>query len=220
MFTSKPKFGIPEHYLPPEVLFLQEQDEALEEDDDVQEKDPVQEGQEQDSSQDGPLEGDGTQGNGPAQKKQEQDSPRDQENASISGLACDVWAMGCTIYEIRKQSPLFYLPMDRDDLLSNMVRVLGKLPDNLWGQWKSREEFYDEDGRWKQDDGYLFTMESYLATTLEIPARRGDPARTLLFPEAEQKLMADLMYRILKYEPEERASAEEVLAHDWFKFEG
>lgn len=90
--SSHPKFfGIPENYLPPEVLL--EQDNAI-------------------------------------------------------GPGCDLWALGCTLFEIRQQIPLFYMLLDRDDLLAEMVRFFGKLPQPWWDQWEARDDFFDEHGRY------------------------------------------------------------------------
>lgn len=43
--------------------------------------------------------------------------------------------------------------------------------------------------------------------------------KSLVIPKAEQELMADLLYKVFRYEPEKRLSAEEVLAHEWFKMQ-
>ena len=36
-------------------------------------------------------------------------------------------------------------------------------------------------------------------------------------PDAEVKVLADLLRKILRYKPEKRMSAREVLEHEWFK---
>jgi hypothetical protein len=41
--------------------------------------------------------------------------------------------------------------------------------------------------------------------------------KSLVTPKAEQELMADLLYKVFRYEPESRPSAEGVLAHEWFR---
>lgn len=51
----------------------------------------------------------------------------DQEDATSQ--ACDIWALGCTLFEIREQLALFYMIFDRDELLAEIVRFFGKLPE-------------------------------------------------------------------------------------------
>ncbi|KAL9573941.1 hypothetical protein ACKAV7_001933 [Fusarium commune] len=56
------------------------------------------------------------------------------------GPACDLWALGCTLFEISEQLPLFYMIFDRDELLAEMVRFFGKLPEDWWAMLEAREE--------------------------------------------------------------------------------
>ncbi|KAJ4249142.1 hypothetical protein NW762_012477 [Fusarium torreyae] len=136
------------------------------------------------------------------------------------GPACDLWALGCTLFEIREQLPLFYMIYDNDELLAEMVRFFGKFPENWWARWEARENFFDDDGSWLRK-GKDWSLEMALSKPMEV-FKSGDgygkgPKQSLETPEAEQKLMADLLYRLFKYDPVERISAEEVLDHGWFR---
>ncbi|RKL01627.1 hypothetical protein BFJ68_g12276 [Fusarium oxysporum] len=136
------------------------------------------------------------------------------------GPACDLWALGCTLFEIREQLPLFYMIYDKDELLAEMARLFGKLPEDWWAKWEAREEYFDADGKWLRDEED-WSLEVALSKPIEIfdagEKYKEGPKRSLKTPEAEQKLMADLLYRLFKYDPQERLSAEEVLRHEWFK---
>lgn len=70
-----------------------------------------------------------------------------------AGIGSDLWALGCTLFEIRTGRKLFY-PFDDDDdsYLDAIVQVLGKLPEPWWSTgWKARRTIYedetDENGR-------------------------------------------------------------------------
>lgn len=66
---------------------------------------------------------------------------------TIVGVECDLWAVACTIYEIRTGSPPFEnLVDDDDDVIMQMVPLLGKLPEPRWSSWKARGQWYEEDG--------------------------------------------------------------------------
>lgn len=135
------------------------------------------------------------------------------------GPACDLWALGCTLFEIREQLPLFYMIYDKDELLSEMVRFFGKLPEDWWAKWEARGEYFDKDGKWLREEDW--SLEVALSKPIEIfesgeKCKEG-PKKSLQTPEAEQRLMADLLYRLFKYDPSERISVEEVLRHEWFR---
>ena len=131
------------------------------------------------------------------------------------GPACDIWALGCTLVEIRQQIPLVYMISDTDELLAEMVRFFGRLPGPWWDTWEARGEFFDEQGTWlRGGDGERWTLEVALSKRVQVVQPR---RRALVTPAGERKVMADLLYKLLVYEPEKRPSAEEVLGHEWFK---
>lgn len=145
-----------------------------------------------------------------------------EEEDAISP-ACDLWALGCTLFEIRQQIPLFYMIFDKDELLAEIVRFFGKLPEPWWGKWEAREDFFDSQGRWIRDGDTEeeWTLEVILSKPVEIvPSDRNDgknTKRVLDTSEVEQRLMADLLHQLFRYEPGERASVDKVLEHEWFK---
>lgn len=83
----------------------------------------------------------------------------EQENAV--GPACDIWALGCTLFEIRQQIPLFYMIYDIDELLADMVRLFGKPPQAWWNKWEARKDFFDDQGKWLRggDDAQEWSLE-------------------------------------------------------------
>ncbi|RBR26081.1 uncharacterized protein FIESC28_01109 [Fusarium coffeatum] len=136
------------------------------------------------------------------------------------GAACDLWALGCTLFEIREQLPLFYMIYDNDELLSDMVRFFGKFPEEWWTKWEGREEYFDESGKWLREEED-WSLEVALSKPIEIFDSGEDykkgPKQSLVTPEPEQKLLADLLYKLFQYSPEKRISAEEALKHEWFR---
>jgi serine/threonine-protein kinase SRPK3 len=54
-------------------------------------------------------------------------------------IGCDIWALACTIYELRSMSRLFKTwSGDDDEVMLQMVRLLGKLPEPWWTSWGKR----------------------------------------------------------------------------------
>ncbi|TGO53696.1 hypothetical protein BCON_0119g00200 [Botryotinia convoluta] len=61
-------------------------------------------------------------------------------------VASDIWALGCTIFEIRTGSRLFKydgIPK-RDEMLIAAVRLLGAFPDEWWAAWKEGLKRYKQ----------------------------------------------------------------------------
>lgn len=139
------------------------------------------------------------------------------------GPGSDLWALGCTLFEIRKQLPLFYMIFDQDELLAEMVRFFGKPPQAWWDKWEARKDFFDDEGTWLRDAEFKeeWSLEVTLSKPLEIvqppEGQDRDAQTTLIISKEEQALMADLLYKLFRYEAGERPSVEEVLMHEWFK---
>ncbi|EXK27642.1 CMGC protein kinase [Fusarium oxysporum f. sp. lycopersici 4287] len=142
------------------------------------------------------------------------------EHPDTIGPACDLWALGCTLFEIREQLPLFYMIYDKDELLAEMVRFFGKLPESWWAKWEAREEYFNADGKWLREEED-WSLDVALSKPMEIfdagEKYKEGPKKSLETPEEEQKLMADLLYQLFKYDPCMRTNAEGVLRHKWFK---
>jgi serine/threonine protein kinase len=64
---------------------------------------------------------------------------------SPRSCSSDIWALGCTIFEIRTGTSLFRYkgPPTRDQILISMIQVLGTLPDIWWKEWKGGRNWYD-----------------------------------------------------------------------------
>ncbi|KAL8344184.1 hypothetical protein RB601_004622 [Gaeumannomyces tritici] len=220
-FDDPPEFlGMPELYLPPEELLLPdvaEGDLTSPEDGDVGKEHEA--GQENDVSQKAAA--------ATTKTTQASDPPpqKSQVHMAVKGPACDLWALGCTLFEIRAQEPLLDKTADRDELLEQMVRLFGKLPEPMWDyQWEGRRKRFDNEGNdlARAGKGDQTSLEMYLSPpTYGLPPSGGRKGINIqkAIPEAERKLLADLLRSLLRYAPGERASVEKVLAHDWFKLD-
>ncbi len=144
------------------------------------------------------------------------------------GVGCDLWALACTIYEIRTRSPLFENFMDDDDeVIMQMVPLLGKLPEPWWSSWEARGQWYEEDGMplIDPDTGkpymMLDTLEELLTGSSPSDKVDSEGKRTesggFAVPIEESKVLGDLLRGLLKYDSKERSSVEVVLEHSWFK---
>ncbi|KAI9703361.1 MAG: hypothetical protein M1836_007929 [Candelina mexicana] len=136
------------------------------------------------------------------------------------GQPTDIWAFACTIFAIFNNKSLFegFMP-NADDVLSEIVDTLGRLPNHWWRKWEQRGEFYEEDGR-KKTDGLVEEYREVKPLAVRLRRMRSSPPAA---KEAEQLSEEDLaglqqlMERCLRYKPEDRATAEDILNLEWIR---
>jgi hypothetical protein len=64
-----------------------------------------------------------------------------------AGLGSDLWAFGCTLFEIRTGRKLFnIMDADVDGVLYNMVLMLGNLPEPGWATGEARKTCFEDEG--------------------------------------------------------------------------
>lgn len=54
------------------------------------------------------------------------------------GIGCDLWALACTIYQVRTKRTLFENWMDdEDEVIMQIIPISGKLPEHWWSMVRS-----------------------------------------------------------------------------------
>ncbi len=99
-----------------------------------------------------------------------------------------------------------------DDHLLQLTDILGPLPKHLFSRWPRSSKYFN-------DNGELFN--SMISGPPGI--HQFEPMENLFrkhksneIAEEEEGLVLDLLRYVLRYEPKERPSAEDVLKHAWF----
>ena len=166
-----------------------------------------------------------------------------------AGFGSDIWALACTLFEIRTGRKLFS-SFDDDDTsyLEAMTQVLGKLPEPWWSTtWTDRRRLYkdnvDEQGRVidalepkpvEEDDD-----ERAARRVVRVHPSVAEGARSLIdklapgvwylsdespggtrhrdIPQHEMESFAELLGKMLEYEPRKRLTARSALTYEWFK---
>lgn len=136
------------------------------------------------------------------------------------GQPADIWAFACSVFGIFNNRALFdgFMP-NADDVLSEIVDTLGRLPEPWWKKWEQRAEFYEEDGSKKTED---LTEEYRETKPLSVRVRRMrscPPAARAAEQLGEEDLVGlqTLLERCLQLRPEDRATAEEITKLDWIQ---
>ncbi|KAF2788056.1 kinase domain-containing protein [Melanomma pulvis-pyrius CBS 109.77] len=149
------------------------------------------------------------------------------ENLFRQGVcpSSDIWALGCNIFEISAGYTLFkalFLP--RQDVMRDMVAMLGKLPTRFWEAWEERLQYFDEDGK-------AFGEVGTMIPTIPYPLFDRIRDMAFLYPadgrhldttlrEATTKLqtneliqMHDFLAKVFVLDPDSRITVEGALAH-------
>ena len=119
---------------------------------------------------------------------------------------CDMWSVGCLIYELLTGNPLFdpdkknHLSIDQDHILC-MISTLGKIPDNLLNKSKNRNIFFKSNGLMKNVYSVPITP---LKDILE---------KNINLSKTELELLHDFMIKLLEYDPFKRLSPKDALNH-------
>jgi serine/threonine-protein kinase SRPK3 len=117
---------------------------------------------------------------------------------SLCGKPSDVWALACTIFEMRCGRLLFEAFMGSDeDVLLAMLGSLGPFPS----RFTKGEEF-----EWlKEAEGDGTELEQLVFGIKDIS-------------EDEACALYDLLEATLRYDVEDRLTADEMLRHPWFSY--
>jgi serine/threonine protein kinase len=116
----------------------------------------------------------------------------------VAGKPSDVWALACTIFEMRNGEPLFEsFVFGEEDVLQSMIGALGPLPKKFLG-----EEEYEWLRDCKGDGGEL---------NERVFGIKG-------ISEDEKIALYDFLRHALRYDTDERLTADEMLRHPWFTY--
>lgn len=135
----------------------------------------------------------------------------------VDGVAAELWALGCTLFEIRMQTPLFFMLSGENEMLAEMVALFGRPHAELWQKWTDRHEYFDENGL-----SLNSLAEVSLGDLVSLPLQmkyswEEDSQKSCEMDMRERRLFIDLLCGIMQFVPEKRASLDDILEHEWFK---
>lgn len=125
--------------------------------------------------------------------------------------SADIWSLAVTIWDILGMKPLFSNScVDQDDVLADMVDVLGPLPQD-W-HWPKQQELFDPDGQRRVKLNTLPDIRQHFDERVQHWREKREVG---VFSEAESSAILDLLRGMLQYCPSERSSIQQVLGSEW-----
>ncbi|KAJ0422249.1 kinase-like protein [Aspergillus carlsbadensis] len=124
----------------------------------------------------------------------------------------DVWTLGCAMWEILGQRPLFHSFLaDEDDIRAAHINTFGNFPPEWFGRWKKKSRYFQESGEpieFRQVPPWGRRLES----DIQKPRRE---AGIWGFDDEEKDDFVAMLRSMFRFRPEERASVEDILRSDW-----
>ena len=123
---------------------------------------------------------------------------------------CDLWSYACMVFELITGDYLFNPKSGKnygkeDDHLAYIIELIGQPPKDWLMSGKRSRKFFTTKGNMKKIVKHkIWVLEDVLKTKY-------------CFKEEEAKQMSDFLLQPLKWKPEDRPSAQDMLQHPWFE---
>lgn len=123
------------------------------------------------------------------------------------------------MYELLTGVPLFpIMPNEDDDShILMLIDQIEPLPERMLSQWENSNRYFRSNGQHFNaivDGSDIESLHIYTLETLFRHEKRCE------IDANEEESVIDMLKQILRYDPEKRPSAEELLSHPWFADNG
>lgn len=134
----------------------------------------------------------------------------------------DIWTLACTIWDVFGKGPPFEaFPVSLDDVTTEQVEMLGRLPERWWNKWETRNNWFDDTGckNVKEDLRQWYGNSSRdwdqrFQETIQGPRER---RKVGTFSEEEKDAFTNMLKSMLVFEPSQRATIQDVMRCEWMQ---
>ncbi|KAJ8508434.1 hypothetical protein ONZ45_g9288 [Pleurotus djamor] len=131
--------------------------------------------------------------------------PSIRESQVHANLTTDIWNLGVLFHVLLTGGlGLFMSSRREDEILCEMVFLLGRFPETLWSRWPNRPNYFDDQGNWVGGSRHHLSGK-FLKLSKDV------------MNTAEESELLEIMLRgMVRYEGESRMKVEDVMASEWF----
>ncbi|KAL8964916.1 MAG: hypothetical protein Q9183_004142 [Haloplaca sp. 2 TL-2023] len=136
------------------------------------------------------------------------------------GMPADIWTLALTLVDSMGNGTLLEVFRgDRDDIMAEIVSSLGKPPEKWWKAWDKRHEFFNEDGTWLDEEVMDANgrCQDAVWRSLKHRVSRNTIRDGVPLADDEIDALVAMLGGMLKYDPEERSTIEDVMSSEWMK---
>ncbi|KAF4952574.1 hypothetical protein FGADI_6645 [Fusarium gaditjirri] len=124
-------------------------------------------------------------------------------------FSSDIWSLGLMVWECMGSGPFMSgFLFDEDEVIADQVDALGPLPQEWWEKWETRTNVFTEDGQPK-GGRKLWPLQK----RFDVIIQRGK--ETAKLDDEESRAFLDMIKGMLRFRPEERMTADQVLRSEW-----
>jgi len=127
------------------------------------------------------------------------------------GYSCDIWSIGCVVFELLTGFTLFSVysePLTKDiHHLFLMEKMIGPLPLNMKKNSNRAKFLFDSKNNYS-----LKNVDDFEMTPIHDRL-----VKQFLFSKSDAQKCSDFILAMLRYNPARRATASEMLKHEWLK---
>jgi len=129
-------------------------------------------------------------------------------------FSADIWTLACSIWIILGQRPLFEdILATSDDITTEQIDTLGKLPLRWLEKWEARHEYFNESGE-PNPGRQVRSWEDRFKKHIQLPRQKaGIPG----FDLEEKAAVMKMLRSMLSFEPEKRLTARDILKCEWME---
>ncbi|KAI1038053.1 hypothetical protein LB505_001490, partial [Fusarium chuoi] len=127
-------------------------------------------------------------------------------------FSSDIWSLGLMVWEVMGDGPFMSsFLFNWDEVIADQVNALGPLPREWWEKWEAKLNEFEENGQPKGQREY-WSLEKRFHMNIQDPRMEEG---TEQMDNDESHAFLDMIKGMLRFRPEERLTADQVLRSEW-----
>ncbi|OAA47157.1 protein kinase domain-containing protein [Metarhizium rileyi] len=127
--------------------------------------------------------------------------------------SADIWSLAVAIWDLVGMKSIFNASFaTADEVLADMIDVLGPLPREWSESWSGRDELFDPNGERRVKINTLPPIDKHFDDRVQFYRQKRNMG---IFSDEEKAALLVLLRGMLKFHPDDRLSVDDVLKSKW-----